>query len=536
MITEVLFSQLDQVKAGAKIIADAVKSTLGPNGRGVLIKRLHGFPFITKDGVTVAESMRLSDPMHNIGAELVKEVARKTVDGAGDGTTTATILTESILTNGLRQIAAGANPIEMKKGIDKAVEFVVKNIKEQSQKADTLEKLTSIAKISTNNDEEISAMIAEAITKVGKDGVVRVEESNTDKTELKITQGMNLERGFISPHFVNQEKKMMCEFTNPLILLTDKRITTFSELLPALQISAERNRPLLLICEDIEGEALATLIMNKKGARISVCAVRAPYMSGQKKTLLEDIAILTGGKVVSEDVGLLLTKVDETCFGHCDTASISKETTVLVGGAGTKEEVDARIMQIRTEITDSKDEMEIKRLKSRLAKINGGVGIIYVGGSTETEMQEKKFRVEDAIYATVAAEEEGMVPGGGLALFNVSKAMEVKDAIQVENEDQSLGVKVIHDAIREPMKVLCENSGKSHEVIISKISTDGTDFGWDARNDTYVHMFNAGIVDPTKVVRLAIENSASVVGLLLTTKATIYEKDIQRIPNTHLEG
>lgn len=534
-MTEVLFNQLEKIRTGANKLANAVKSTLGPNGQGVLIKRTNSLPFITKDGVTVAKNINLEDTLENIGAELIKEVARKTVEDAGDGTTTATILADSMLRNGIRYISAGVSPVKLKAGMDYAVKIATNSIKDQAIPIKSEQDLINVANISTNGDQEISSMIAEAITKVGKDGFVRVERSQTGKTEVVVVSGMNLERGFISPYFVNKPEKMLCEFKNPLILVTDKRITTFTELLPSLQISAKKGKSLLIIAEDIEGEALATLIMNKQEAIISVCAIRAPYLSGQKRILMDDIAILTGGKVVSEDLGMSLTKVTESDFGTCENATIGKDTTVIIGGGGNRADIEARINQIRNEIESSKDSHEITRLKTRLAKINGGIGIIYIGGQTETEMNEKKDRAEDAIYATVAAEQEGIVPGGGITLLNASiKLVEPGNT----EDDYNLGIKLIKDTLVEPFKVLCENSNVNHEIILNKlIDANNTDkyIGWDAKNGIYVNMIENGIVDPAKVVRLALENAASVIGLLLTTKATIYEKEHQRISEPFME-
>lgn len=526
-MTEVLFNQLDHIKRGAEKLAGAVKSTLGPHGRGVLIKKTTSLPFITKDGVTVAKNIHLADALENIGAELIKEVARKTVDDAGDGTTTATILAEAILLNGIKYLAAGVNPTKLKAGIDDAVKHIIADIRKQSTPVGSVTDIINVANISTNGDQEISSMIAEAITKAGKDGVVRVERSQTGKTEVVVTSGMNLERGFISPYFVNKADKMLCDFQNPMVLITDKRITTFTELVPSLQIAAQKSKSLLIIADDIEGDALATLIMNKQQGIISTCAIRVPYLMGQKRTLLDDIAIFTGATVVSEDLGMSLTKVQESYFGTCDTATVGKTTTTIIGGGGNQKTINDRILEIRNEIADSKDLHEIERLKTRLAKLNGGVGIIYIGGQTETEMNEKKDRAEDAIYATIAAEQEGIVPGGGMALINACKKLTPPN----QDDDYRLGFKVIEDAIKQPFKIICENSNINPEVALKLIEQSNLEnAGLDARNNLCSDLLKAGIVDPAKVVRLALENAASVIGLLLTTKAVIYENtpDVDR--------
>lgn len=525
MITQVEFSKLSQIKSGAEKLAEAVSSTLGPNGQGVLIHKKNMMPFITKDGVTVAESIFLEDPLQRIGADLLKEVARKTVDGAGDGTTTATILAHSIMSKGFRLMESKVNVIDMKKGIDQAVKAIVDELKKRSKKTSTVEELFNVANISTNGDTEMSKYISQSIKDVGKDGVVRVEDSNTEKTEVILNKGLNLERGFISHHFVNVPEKMMCEFKKPLILMTDKRISLFNEIIPALQVSAQSERPLLIICDDIEGEALATLIMNKKQSRANVCAIRVPFLSGQKNILLEDIAVATGGRVISEDSGLSLGKVVLSDFGKCEEVNISKSSTVIIDGAGDKKLIEDRINLIRNEITESKDEHETKRLKSRLAKINGGVATIYIGGHTETEINERKFRVEDAIYATIAAEEEGILPGGGIALYRASSVL---DTLKFDNKDVQSGVQIIQEAVVAPLKKLCENSNKIFEIILQQINNNPSadmSFGWNAKTNQVGDMIEMGVVDPTKVVRLALENSASIVGLLLTTKAVIYEKD-----------
>lgn len=528
--TEVLFEQLQSIQSGAKKLADAVSSTLGPRGQGVVISKKGVLPFITKDGVTVAESVFLEDPLEKIGAEMFKEVARKTVDGAGDGTTTATILANSILNNGIRLITVGANPVDIKAGIDEAVKKVVEYLKSKSQQTKSVEDLYNVAFISTNGDADISKIISECIIAVGKDGVVRVEESNTEKTEVVINKGMNLERGFISHHFVTNSEKQLTEFKDPYILITDKRIQSLAEIIPAMKLASQGEKPLMIICDDIEGEALATLVMNKKQGGFRVCAIRVPYLSGAKNLLLEDIAALTGGKVISEESGQLLTKVEVKDFGRCDELSVSKSTTVIIGGKGEKEVVDDRINMIRNEIESSKDEHETKRLKQRLAKINGGVATIYVGGQTETEVQERKFRVEDAIYATIAAEEEGILPGGGTALLLASK--ELNKILSTNNKDYDSGIKLLAETIIEPFKTLCQNANKNPEIIrqniqgsIESLQADEVTIGWNAKTDTYGPMVSMGVVDPTKVVRLALENAASIVGLLLTTKAVIYEKE-----------
>lgn len=540
MTTEVQFNQLDKVKIGVDKIANAVKSTLGPGGQGVVISKRGSFPIVTKDGVTVAHNIFLEDPIENIGAMLVKEVANKTVDGAGDGTTTATVLSQAIFSGGLKAIKAGVNPIDLKAGIDAAVEVVVECLKAQSEVVKGKEKITQVANISTNNDLEISKMIAESIEQIGENGFISADDSNTTETHVKITKGMQIDRGFLSPFFITNPERQLCEFENPYILITDKRISSLQDILPALEQTAQQGASLLIIAEEIDGEALATLVINKRKGAISVCAIRAPF--GQKNLLLEDIAILTGGKVMSEEHGFMLSKVTLADMGRCNKLTVSNKNTVIIGGRGGEDKVKARINQLKNDIESTPDEKEVLRIKGRLAKLDGGVAIIYVGGYTEIEVNEKKFRVEDAIFATIAAVEEGIVPGGGIALMNCLRALESKlgvsgsylDRIFTSKNGKKEGIQLIYEAIQVPLRTLAENSAVKYNEVLHTIRLNKEDvenFGWDARKNEYGNMFDLGVVDPTKVVRLAIENSASVMGLLLSTKAMIFDKGEQRLQN-----
>lgn len=541
--TVVEFEKLDTIKIGVDKIANAVKSTLGPGGKGVIIKRNFAMPFITKDGVTVAQSVFLEDPTEDIGAQLVKEVASKTVDGAGDGTTTATILAQSIFNYGLIAIRNNCDMAEVQKGIDKTVYGVVEMLKAMSRPVKERDVVKQVAMISSNFDEQISEHIAEAVSKIGENGYIAAEESNGIDTYVKITEGMQLERGFLSPHFVTNIEKMLVEYENPYLLVTDKRISAVKELMPVLEMVANEGKPLIIIAEDVDGEALTTLVINKNRGSLRVCAVRCPFLGGQKKILMEDIAIKTGAQVISEEAGFSLEKVKLEDLGRCGKISISKDTTVIIDGAGNKEKINARIAQIKQEIENSKDDHETARLKTRLAKIDGGVAIIYVGGSTETAMKERKYRVDDAVCATISASEEGIVPGGGVALLHCATVL---SKCKLDNSDQDMGRMIITDAIRLPIRTIAENKGITANTIINGITSKWTqalitkekvdDFGWDARNDKYGSMFDMGIVDPTKVVRLALENASSIMSLLLNTKATIYEKPEIPVVEKLLEG
>lgn len=536
-MTEVQFDQLDKIKLGVDKIANAVKSTLGPGGQGVVISKRGSFPVVTKDGVTVAHNIFLEDPVENIGAMLVKEVANKTVDGAGDGTTTATVLSQAIFGLGLKAIKAGVNPIDLKAGIDAAVAVVVECLKKQSEVVKGKEKIAQVANISTNNDMEISKMIAESIDQIGENGFISADDSNSTETHVKITKGMQLERGFLSPFFITNPERQLCEFDDPYILITDKRITTVHDILPALEKTAQQGKSLLIIAEEIEGEALATLVINKRKGAISVCAIRAPF--GQKNLLLEDIAILTGGRVMSEEHGFSLAKVQLEDLGRCNKLTVSPHNTVIIGGKGDEEKIKARIKQLQNESTTTPDEKEALRIKTRLAKLDGGVAIIYVGGYTEIEVKEKKYRVEDAIFATIAAVEEGIVPGGGIALMNCLSELERQlDAGPrgwfFTRSGKKEGIQIIYDAIQVPLKTLAENSAVKYKDVIRTIrlnSEDTDNFGWDARKNEFGNMMDLGVVDPTKVVRLAVENAASVMGLLLSTKALVFDKPEPRLQN-----
>lgn len=537
--TEVLFDQLHNMKKGVDKLANAVKSTLGPGGQGVIIKREYAMPFITKDGVTVAQSVFLQDPVEDIGAQLIKEVANKTVEGAGDGTTTATVLAQAIFNQGLMTLSDNVDPVEMKKGMELAVLRVVSHLKEQSRPVKERAFVKQVAMISTNNDEHISELISEAISKIGENGYIAAEESNGVETYHKITEGMKLERGYLSPHFITNIEKMLVEYDNPLILITDKRISDMQDLMFGLELSVKNNRPLIIIAEDVEGEALATLVINKNQGRIRACAIRCPYAAGQKKILLEDIAYVTGATVISEEAGYSLRSFSIDHLGGCEKINITKDSTVIMNGGGDKEAITKRINQIKQEITDSRDEQETFRLKARLAKIDGGFAIIYVGGPTETAMKERKFRVDDAIYATIAATEEGIVPGGGIALLNCVQELQILSFSKtIENDHQQKGVDIIMHAIKQPFRTIAENKDGHSVAHVKIIETQNEkklpDFGWDARTDKFGSMFEMGIVDPTKVVRLALENASSIVGLLLNTKALIYENP-ERVPQIHMD-
>ena len=518
-----------KLKAGVDSLANAVKVTLGPKGRNVIIGKSFGSPHITKDGVSVAKEIELEDTIENMGAQLVKEVASKTADLAGDGTTTATVLTQAIFSDGIKMVTAGANPMDLKRGIDKAVIEVVNELKRTSQKINTNKEIEQVATISANNDSEIGKMLADAMDKVGKDGVITVEEAKGTQTEVKTVEGMQFDRGYLSPYFVTNQEKMEAELEKPYVLLYDKRISSMKDIIGILESAAQTNRPLLIVAEDIEGEALATLVVNKMRGSLKIAAVKAPAFGDRRKEMLEDIAILTGGTVISEESGLTLEKATLKMCGTADKISIDKDTTTIINGGGTTEEIKNRIDVIKAQIERSTSDYDKEKLQERLAKLSGGVAIIYIGASTETELKEKKDRVDDALHATRAAVEEGIVIGGGIALVKASEVLlntEFRD--RLENADQQLGANIIQSAIHSPFRTIILNAGGSPDVIINKVKEVGGNYGFNARTDEYVDMIEAGIIDPTKVTRLALENAASVAGLLLTTECVVAEKKSEK--------
>jgi len=521
-------SAREAIMKGVNKLADAVAVTMGPRGRNVVIDRRFGSPTITKDGVTVAREIELKEPYENMGAQLVKEVASKTSDVAGDGTTTATVLARAIYREGLRNVTAGANPIEIKRGIDKAVEKVVEELKKISKEVTDKKQIAEVGTISANNDKEIGEIIAEAMDKVGKNGVITVEEAKGTETTLELVEGMRFDRGYLSPYFVTNTDKMIAELEDAFIVITDKKISSMTEFLPLVEKIAKTGRPFLVIAEEVEGEALATLVVNKLRGTLQCCAVKAPGFGDRRKEMLRDIAILTGGQVISEETGMKFDSVDLDVLGRAKKIIVDKENTTIVDGMGSKEEIQARIKQIQAQIEQSTSEYDKEKLRERMAKLAGGVAIIKVGAATETEMKEKKARVEDALNATKAAVEEGIVPGGGVALLRCQDSL--KD-LKGENDDQDIGIKIIRKVLEEPAKVIANNAGFEGSIIINKIRENKTiEYGFDARNGEFVNMYDKGIIDPTKVERTAIQNAASVAGLMLTTEVLITDdpKDKER--------
>lgn len=511
----------DRIKRGVDTLANAVKVTLGPKGRNVVIDKKFGAPTVTKDGVSVAKEIELKDPIENMGAQLVKEVASKTADSAGDGTTTATVLAQSIFAHGIKNVAAGANPMDLKRGIDKAVEAVVAALAKQSKIIDSSNEITQVASISANNDEEIGKMIAHAMEKVGKDGVITVEEAKGTETEVKLVEGMQFDRGYLSPYFVTNTERMEAELENPYILIYDKKISSMKELLPVLEAVAQTGKPLLIISEDVDGEALATLVVNKIRGSLKIAAVKAPGFGDRRKAMLEDIAALTGGTVISEERGYKLENATIDYLGTAEKINIDKDNTIIVNGAGEKSEIEGRINQIKSQIENTTSDYDREKLQERLAKLSGGVAILYIGAATEVEMKEKKDRVDDALHATRAAVEEGVVAGGGVALV---RAISSLDNITTENADQKTGVNIIRMALESPLRVIVENAGQEGSVVIQKVLEGKGDFGFNARTDQYENLFAAGVIDPTKVTRLALENAASIAALLLTTECVIADE------------
>ncbi|MCT4601568.1 MAG: chaperonin GroEL [Marinifilum sp.] len=512
----------DLLKKGVDELADAVKVTLGPKGRNVVIDRKFGAPQITKDGVSVAKEIELSDPGANMGAQMVKEVASKTGDDAGDGTTTATVLAQSIVNVGLKNVTAGANPMDLKRGIDAAVAAVVANIKEQAQEVgDNFDKIKQVAKISANNDEMIGSLIAEAMEKVKKEGVITVEEAKGTETHVKVVEGMQFDRGYISPYFITDGDKMEADLENPYILLYDKKVSTMKELMPVLEPAAQAGRPLMIIAEDVEGEALATLVVNRLRGSLKVAAVKAPGFGDRRKEMLEDIAILTGGVVISEEKGMKLEQATLEMLGQSEKITIDKENTTIVNGSGDKANIDARVAQIRTLIENSTSDYDREKLQERLAKLAGGVAVLYVGAASEVEMKEKKDRVDDALSATRAAVEEGIVPGGGVAYIRSIAALE---GLKGENDDETTGIEIVKRAIEEPLRQIVANAGGEGAVVVDKVKAGEKDFGYNARMDEYQNLFEAGVIDPAKVSRVALENAASIAGMFLTTECVLIDE------------
>jgi len=509
----------EQLKNGVDQLANAVKVTLGPKGRNVIIEKKFGAPHITKDGVSVAKEIELADPFQNTGAQLVKSVASKTGDDAGDGTTTATVLAQSIVATGLKNVAAGANPMDLKRGIDKAVAKVVEHIKAQSEQVgDNYDKIEQVATVSANNDNEIGKLIADAMKKVSKDGVITIEEAKGRETTIGVVEGMQFDRGYLSPYFVTNTEKMECEMENPLILIYDKKISNLQEFLPILNPAAQTGRPILVIAEDVESEALTTLVVNRLRAQLKICAVKAPGFGDRRKAMLEDIAILTGGIVISEEKGLKLEQATIEMMGSAEKVTISKDNTTIVGGKGQKENIQDRVNQIKMEIKNTTSEYDKEKLQERLAKLSGGVAVLYVGAASEVEMKEKKDRVDDALCATRAAIEEGTIPGGGVALI---RAIESLEGLEGYNADETTGIKIVKRAIEEPLRQIVENAGLEGSVVVEKVRNQKGDFGYNARKDTYENLRESGIIDPAKVTRVALENAASIAGMFLTTECVI---------------
>jgi chaperonin GroEL len=512
----------EELKKGMDILTNAVKVTLGPKGRNVAIDKKFGAPQVTKDGVTVAKEIELENEFQNMGAQLVKEVASKTNDNAGDGTTTATVLAHSIVSVGLKNVTAGANPMDLKRGIDKAVKNVVENLKKQSKLInDDNEKIKQVATISANNDEVIGSLIAEAMLKVKQEGVITVEEAKGTDTTVNVVEGMQFDRGYVSPYFITNSEKMIAEFENPYILLTDKKISVMKDLLPVLEPAAQSGRPLVIIAEDIEGEALATLVVNRLRGTLKIAAVKAPGFGDRRKEMLEDIAILTGGTVISEEKGLKLETATLEMLGEAEKLTIDKENTTIVNGKGDSDAIQKRVAQIKAQIETTTSEYDKEKLQERLAKLAGGVAVIYIGAASEIEMKEKKDRVEDALSATRAAVEEGIIPGGGVALLRASEKLE---KLKGDNEDQTLGVKIVKRAIEEPIRQIVTNAGLEPSVIVHKVKEGKEDFGFNAYTEKYENLFEAGVIDPTKVTRIALENAASIASMFLTTEAVIVDK------------
>jgi chaperonin GroEL len=534
IMSKIIFFDIEarnKMKKGVDTLSDAVKVTLGPQGRNVVIERKFGAPSVTKDGVTVAKEIELEDPIENMGAQMVKEVASKTADIAGDGTTTATVLAQAIISEGLKNVAAGANPMDLKRGIDKAVEAVVENLKKQSQTVgNDNKKIEQVASISANNDLAIGALIAQAMAKVGKEGVITVEEAKGTDTTVDVVEGMQFDRGYISPYFVTNSEKMQAELSNPYILIYDKKISTMKDILHILEKVAQSGRPLVIIAEDLDGEALATLVVNKLRGTIKVAAVKAPGFGDRRKEMLQDIAVLTSGIVVSEEQGFKLENADLTYLGTAESITIDKDNTTIVGGKGAKKEIAARVNQIKAQVESTTSDYDREKLQERLAKLAGGVAVLYVGAATEVEMKEKKDRVDDALHATRAAVEEGIVPGGGVAYV---RASDVLAKMTGANEDETTGIAIVRRAVEEPLRTIVENAGFEGSVVVNKIKEGKGDYGFNARTEKYENLFKAGVIDPTKVSRVALENAASIAGMMLTTECVIADKPKKEEPHSH---
>ncbi len=525
MAKEVLFNteSRDLLKKGVDQLANAVKVTLGPKGRNVVIEKKFGAPQVTKDGVTVAKEIELSNKIENIGAQLVKEVASKTNDDAGDGTTTATVLAQSIVSVGLKNVTAGANPMDLKRGIDKAVLVVTESLRAQSSEVgDDLSKIEQVATISANSDIEIGKLIAEAMSKVKKEGVITIEESKTSETHVDVVEGMQFDRGYISPYFVTDTEKMECVLESPLVLIYDKKVSTMKEFLPILEASLQTGKPLLVICEDVDGEALATLVVNKLRGSLRICAVKAPGFGDRRKEMLEDIAILTGGTVITEEKGLKLENASVDMLGSAEKIQVSKDNTVIVNGSGAKANIDARIAQIRAQMENTTSDYDKEKLQERLAKLAGGVAVLHIGAATEVEMKEKKDRVNDALSATRAAIEEGIIPGGGVAYI---RAISKLDKLKGDNDDETTGIAIVRRALEEPLRQIVFNAGGDGSVVVQKVKESKGAMGYNARIDRYENLIEAGVIDPTKVARVALENAASIAGMFLTTECVIAEKE-----------
>jgi chaperonin GroEL len=511
----------DKIKRGVDTLADAVKVTLGPRGRNVVIDKKFGSPSITKDGVTVAKEIDLKDPIENMGAQLVKEVASKTADSAGDGTTTATVLAQAIYSIGVKNVAAGANPMDLKRGIDKAVSAITKNLEAQKKNISTSKEIAQVATISANHDEEIGNMIAEAMEKVGKEGVITVEEARGTETEVKTVEGMQFDRGYLSPYFVTNTEKMEAELERPFILISEKKVSSMKELLPVLEAVAQTGRPLLILAEDVDGEALATLVVNKIRGALKVAAVKAPGFGDRRKAMLEDIAKVTGGTVISEEQGYKLENATLDYLGTAEKVIIDKDNTTIVNGSGAPEEISGRVNQIKSQIENTTSDYDREKLQERLAKLSGGVAILYIGAATEVEMKEKKDRVDDALHATRAAVEEGIVAGGGVAYIRATAAL---DNLKGNNEDETTGINIIRVALEAPLRTIVSNSGQEPSVVVQKVKEGTGAYGYNAKDNTYQDLLEAGIIDPKKVTRLALENAASIAGLLLTTECVIADE------------
>ena len=524
MAKEIVFDveARERLKAGVDALANAVKVTLGPKGRNVVIEKKFGAPHVTKDGVSVAKEIELKDPIENMGAQMVKEVASKTADIAGDGTTTATVLAQAIITAGLKNVAAGANPMDLKRGIDKAVKLVVSELQKLSQEVGSdNDKIKQIASISANNDETIGALIAEAMKVVGNDGVITVEEAKGTETDVKTVEGMQFDRGYLSPYFVTNTEKMISNLENPYILICDKKISSMKDLLPVLEPAAQSGRPLLIIAEDVDGEALTTLVVNRIRGSLKVAAVKAPGFGDRRKAMLEDIAILTGGQVISEERGLSLETATLDMLGNAEKVDIDKDNTTIVNGAGNKDEIQSRVGQIKAQMESSTSDYDKEKMQERLAKLAGGVAVLYVGAASEVEMKEKKDRVEDALAATRAAVEEGVIPGGGVAFIRATAALENFEGV---NEDETTGIAIVRRAIEEPLRQIVANAGVEGAIIVQKIKEGKDDYGYNARTEVFENLLQAGVLDPTKVARIAIENAASIAAMLLTTECVIVDE------------